>query len=79
VDGVGGAAGMGPCAAPGAAGDGPEEELFGACTPLGCLALLKHAGVALRGKEAVVVGASQVSACLLAWSRSPSSLYTRQT
>ena len=63
VDGVGGAAGMGPCAAPGAAGDGPEEELFGACTPLGCLALLKHAGVALRGKDAVVVGASQVSAC----------------
>jgi hypothetical protein len=69
VGAVGGAAGRGPRAASGAAGDGPEEELFGVCTPLGCLALLKHAGVALRGKEVVVVGASQVSACSLAWFR----------
>merc|ERR1712224_616431 len=36
------------------------DPLFSPCTPKGCLHLLKSVGVPLRGKEAVVVGASNI-------------------
>ena len=36
------------------------EPFFCPCTPKGCLRLLKHVGVPLRGKEAVVIGASNL-------------------
>lgn len=36
------------------------EPLFSPCTPKGCLHLLKSTGVPLRGKEAVIVGASNI-------------------
>jgi methylenetetrahydrofolate dehydrogenase (NADP+)/methenyltetrahydrofolate cyclohydrolase/formyltetrahydrofolate synthetase len=37
-----------------------HEPLFCACTPLGCLEMLKRTGVELRGKHAVVIGASNI-------------------
>jgi 5,10-methylene-tetrahydrofolate dehydrogenase/methenyl tetrahydrofolate cyclohydrolase len=37
-----------------------HEPLFCACTPLGCLEMLKRSGIQLRGKHAVVVGASNI-------------------
>ncbi|KAJ3020668.1 tetrahydrofolate synthase [Thoreauomyces humboldtii] len=37
-----------------------HEPLFEPCTPKGCLLLLKHAGVDLNGKRAVVVGRSNI-------------------
>lgn len=36
------------------------DPLFCPCTPKGCLHLLKSVGVPLRGKEAVIVGASNI-------------------
>ncbi|KAI9093756.1 formate--tetrahydrofolate ligase-domain-containing protein [Phlyctochytrium arcticum] len=37
-----------------------HEPLFEPCTPKGCIELLKHAGVQLDGKNAVVVGRSNI-------------------
>ncbi|KAI9296943.1 FTHFS-domain-containing protein [Neoconidiobolus thromboides FSU 785] len=36
------------------------EPMFKACTPLGCIELLKQSGVTLAGKQAVVVGRSDI-------------------
>jgi len=36
------------------------EPLFVSCTPKGCLHMIKSVGLPLRGKEAVVVGASNI-------------------
>mmetsp|Transcript_29210 Transcript_29210/g.74245 ORF Transcript_29210/g.74245 Transcript_29210/m.74245 type:complete len:343 (+) Transcript_29210:75-1103(+) len=37
-----------------------HEPVFCPCTPMGCLHLIKSVGVPLRGREAVVVGASNI-------------------
>ncbi|KAI8823585.1 formate--tetrahydrofolate ligase-domain-containing protein [Fimicolochytrium jonesii] len=37
-----------------------HEPMFEPCTPKGCIELLKHAGVQLSGKRAVVVGRSNI-------------------
>ncbi|TPX65722.1 hypothetical protein SpCBS45565_g04915 [Spizellomyces sp. 'palustris'] len=37
-----------------------HEPLFEPCTPKGCIELLRHAGVDLNGKKAVVVGRSNI-------------------
>jgi 5,10-methylene-tetrahydrofolate dehydrogenase/methenyl tetrahydrofolate cyclohydrolase len=47
-----------------------REPLFVPCTPAGCIVLLKKAGAKLEGANAVVVGRSNIVACLPPYSLS---------
>lgn len=37
-----------------------ESDCVTACTPLGCMELIKEAGIEIAGKRAVVIGRSKI-------------------
>ena len=45
---------------------GDLQQCMVPCTPNGCLELIKHTGITISGKKAVIVGRSKIVVCLLA-------------
>ena len=40
-----------------------EDDCLIACTPLGCVELIKSSGIDIAGKRAVVIGRSKIVVC----------------